>query len=211
MRGKDSESESASIFARITPAYAGKSKRGGFGCFCRWDHPRLCGEKKTPVMRNVAAPGSPPPMRGKGTFGTLHRSNHWDHPRLCGEKVASCKKNLEKVGSPPPMRGKGSRTKLHRISQRDHPRLCGEKLVDMTDGDLQRGSPPPMRGKEILWTNSHKESRITPAYAGKSIFGAVSYCRRWDHPRLCGEKSPDRIFPDQHQGSPPPMRGKVKT
>ena len=32
------------------------------------DHPRLCGEKKTPVMRNVAVQGSPPPMRGKAAF-----------------------------------------------------------------------------------------------------------------------------------------------
>ena len=77
------------------------------------------------------------------------------------------------------------------VSQRqteDHPRLCGEKnrWKDVGKGGL--GSPPPMRGKAFHTKNSLLLIRITPAYAGKSIFNIVDNFGTQDHPRLCGEK-----------------------
>ena len=53
------------------------------------------------------------------------------------------------------------------------------------------------------------QTRITPAYAGKSACRGTADVGKQDHPRLCGEK---RCFPwlsDNVLGSPPPMRGKV--
>ena len=71
---------------------------------------------------------------------------------------------------------------------RDHPRLCGEK----GDVDLEwvekTGSPPPMRGKENKMKKYDLASRITPAYAGKSLFARQFPRQERDHPRLCGEK-----------------------
>ena len=66
MRGKDDAVSPAIKQKRITPAYAGKSRRSLKIRPATWDHPRLCGEK---VIRSVGvaqAAGSPPPMRGKG-------------------------------------------------------------------------------------------------------------------------------------------------
>ena len=52
---------------------------------------------------------------------------------------------------------------------------------------------------------------ITPAYAGKSRKWTGTRLRTWDHPRLCGEKRLFSVLPAYHKGSPPPMRGKVRT
>ena len=51
----------------------------------------------------------------------------------------------------------------------DHPRLCGEKSAEKMSAFTDLGSPPPMRGKAIPYSTAQKWSRITPAYAGKSV------------------------------------------
>ena len=59
----------------------------------------------------------------------------------------------------------------------DHPRLCGEKtdLIILTLNKL--GSPPPMRGKGFRNPHLARQSRITPAYAGKShSHPCVNHC-----------------------------------
>ena len=66
-----------------------------------------------------------------------------------------------------------------------------------------------MRGKGIITIKYNIETRITPAYAGKSIDRIKFFFGVRDHPRLCGEKL---LFPlpiVRVIGSPPPMRGKV--
>ena len=67
-----------------------------------------------------------------------------------------------------------------------------------------------MRGKAKAVALDKDLSRITPAYAGKSvflpIFGALMLV---DHPRLCGEKGNIVEISGSITGSPPPMRGKV--
>ena len=65
MRGKGSKSSVDAGKYRITPAYAGKSANGWKLSPTRRDHPRLCGEKKHTLFKNVQRAGSPPPMRGK--------------------------------------------------------------------------------------------------------------------------------------------------
>ena len=66
-----------------------------------------------------------------------------------------------------------------------------------------------MRGKGFHSFTSCLISRITPAYAGKSIIHPKQPLVKWDHPRLCGEKSCACGCPTLFSGSPPPMRGKV--
>ena len=65
-----------------------------------------------------------------------------------------------------------------------------------------------MRGKDSDKIADVLRSRITPAYAGKSGIRACGRCAKWDHPRLCGEKSTCPRPADNKKGSPPPMRGK---
>ena len=45
-----------------------------------------------------------------------------------------------------------------------------------------------MRGKGSILDSFHVPWRITPAYAGKSLFLSIKIFVLQDHPRLCGEK-----------------------
>ena len=65
MRGKDTVPEQDIVDARITPAYAGKSRLRSKVERNNWDHPRLCGEKVRKIILIRCQTGSPPPMRGK--------------------------------------------------------------------------------------------------------------------------------------------------
>ena len=66
-----------------------------------------------------------------------------------------------------------------------------------------------MRGKVRQVFDTLDDSRITPAYAGKSGISDKLLSSWQDHPRLCGEKQAEREEIEKRQGSPPPMRGKV--
>ena len=133
---------------RITPAYAGKSlslRRSGF---CRWDHPRVCGEKVGPVGCVSGWLGSPPRMRGKGRPGRLRVWLARITPAYAGKSSLAC-----------------CPWRLHR----DHPRVCGEKHRPSKTQSRPAGSPPRMRGKVVRLCMATGLRRITPAYAGKSV------------------------------------------
>ena len=66
-----------------------------------------------------------------------------------------------------------------------------------------------MRGKVSQHVLLRSGFGITPAYAGKSEKIALTTMYRRDHPRVCGEKSPDSSCSISRPGSPPRMRGKV--
>ena len=106
MRGKDEMKDNVILKSRITPAYAGKSPNPSLILVVIGDHPRLCGEKPGSLLIMSNAPGSPPPMRGKGAAGTYFDGNHGITPAYAGKSVS-----YEK---PPSV-------------NKDHPRLCGEK------------------------------------------------------------------------------------
>ena len=114
------------------------------------------------------------------------------------------------IGITPAYAGKSSCGGQTRFPCRDHPRLCGEKLKRQIESKQLKGSPPPMRGKGMRTIKAFPDRRITPAYAGKSHCQIVAIFRIGDHPRLCGEKHRRHEADSNHDGSPPPMRGKVK-
>ena len=66
-----------------------------------------------------------------------------------------------------------------------------------------------MRGKGEQDAVQCQSRRITPAYAGKSSRSVGTKSISKDHPRLCGEKKIYAVLETRHDGSPPPMRGKV--
>ena len=187
MRGKAIEKLSFIPDDGITPAYAGKSHLLYAGFPFSRDHPRLCGEKSSVGLCSDKMTGSPPPMRGKA------------------EEVV---RGHIKVRITPAYAGKRKDMVKSNALNRDHPRLCGEKSVFHVDMLVSVGSPPPMRGKVVITRKMTWQSRITPAYAGKSCFcgSSLDSCR--DHPRLCGEKDFVLPVPVISRGSPPPMRGK---
>ena len=65
-----------------------------------------------------------------------------------------------------------------------------------------------MRGKADVVLNRIDRIGITPAYAGKRLNCWKRLNSQWDHPRLCGEKSAEKMSAFTDLGSPPPMRGK---
>ena len=92
--------------------------------------------------------------------------------------------------------------------RRDHPRVCGEKPSASLITSVVAGSPPRMRGKAEIAAGTSRTVRITPAYAGKRSTSPTMTRHIWDHPRVCGEKSPDSSCNISSTGSPPRMRGK---
>ena len=72
------------------------------------------------------------------------------------------------------------------------------------------GSPPRMRGKVGGLADDDAVGGITPAYAGKSGKALWNPPGAWDHPRVCGEKTPAVINRACVGGSPPRMRGKAR-
>ena len=188
MRGKACTRRVTIPSGRITPAYAGKSasppqKGQGFR-----DHPRLCGEKICRAAPLSGLPGSPPPMRGKGS-----------KPKIC----------LASTGITPAYAGKSALYTDYKPLHKDHPRLCWEKCCCMWCCKSGIGSPPPMRGKAAVSTIDTTPFRITPAYAGKRFLHLWRVDTIRDHPRLCGEKHIWETIFGKHLGSPPPMRGKA--
>ena len=65
-----------------------------------------------------------------------------------------------------------------------------------------------MRGKVNRVEECRQITRITPAYAGKSLPKDGTAKKAEDHPRLCGEKRHWHMQKLFCRGSPPPMRGK---
>ena len=128
-------------------------------------------------------------------------------PRMRG-KVWLHQKPGRVPGITPAYAGKSQRTAFPVAGGQDHPRVCGEKCPNCGRKMKQQGSPPRMRGKGAFELLDCQLDGITPAYAGKSFCPAYSFCRRWDHPRVCGEKLFDLTAKVTDKGSPPRMRGK---
>ena len=111
-------------------------------------------------------------------------------------------------GITPAYAGKRWRRVLSVSMSWDHPRLRGEKGNPESGRYFRFGSPPPTRGKgrRKLWLTFRL--RITPAYAGKSVWEVSYGATTKDHPRLRGEKVPVGKAGEENPGSPPPTRGK---
>ena len=106
MRGKEAVLTENVHRLGITPAYAGKSCRIRKSRRSEWDHPRVCGEKRSNDNITQTPQGSPPRMRGKVD----------DIPNF-----------QSRLGITPAYAGKRHRRRDHQRLTQDHPRVCGEK------------------------------------------------------------------------------------
>ena len=68
-----------------------------------------------------------------------------------------------------------------------------------------------MRGKQKSIKTSASKSGITPAHAGKTGIKAAFNLDFGDHPRACGENPLNFCTKAARSGSPPRMRGKLKS
>ena len=86
MRGKVRMYKGNLAMDRITPAYAGKSRRITSSFSSMRDHPRLCGEKEQMNAEIVTSIRITPAYAGKSSDSVAGQCSVEDHPRLCGEK-----------------------------------------------------------------------------------------------------------------------------
>ncbi len=91
--------------------------------------------------------GSPPHTRGKEKHNSLYDAEVRITPAYTGKSISA---------------------NSQRASQRDHPRIHGEKRLACVHPMDTKGSPPHTRGKEIGSFGFGDDTRITPAYTGKS-------------------------------------------
>ena len=188
MRGKAPSRYAVFPQHGITPACAGKRQhRQRHTRQCR-DHPRVCGEKLSGFCRILTRLGSPPRVRGKELPVAVDSDISRITPACAG------KRRLRIVGH---------------IKPEDHPRVCGEKDRTIAVQNQPQGSPPRVRGKELPVAVDSDISRITPAYAGKSMAHLHPACVGGDYPRVCREKRFLYLRRTTTEGSPPRVRGKV--
>ena len=147
----------------------------------------MCGEKALQHCLSLADEGSPPRVRGKGSY----------FPSLS-----------DTMGITPACAGKRYLRPPAPILIQDHPRVCGEKSFAVHQLSVLLGSPPRVRGKVRENGKKQKDTRITPACAGKSRLSTAKPFCIWDHPRVCGEKDSLTVDGKRHLGSPPRVRGK---
>ena len=175
---------------RITPAGAGKTRRGNGISGGDKDHPRRCGENIIPHSNVTLLIGSPPQVRGKPSLLRCRRMCCRDHPRRCGENMRTRRPGLSRLGSPPQVRGKlgialfvklqcgitpaGAGKTVCPVDPaailEDHPRRCGENCHNARYNYVTAGSPPQVRGKRKPDNVLAAVYRITPAGAGKTSF-----------------------------------------
>ena len=98
-----------------------------------------------------------------------------------------------------------------RITIRDHPRTCGENYECKSCPLQEAGSPPHLRGKRVQPKSYKVVQGITPAPAGKTYSGKERIKQEKDHPRTCGENFECIRTNGSHKGSPPHLRGKLKS
>ena len=89
--------------------------------------------------------------------------------------------------------------------------MCGEKAKARSRCHTFPGSPPRVRGEAYQTFLDKFKGRITPACAGRSGACSVFSTSTWDHPRVCGEKKTLETNVVKGKGSPPRVRGEVKS
>ncbi len=147
MRGAHPASGEKIALHGITPAYAGRTIKGGKRKWIRWDHPRVCGAHDDLAAIFTGRPGSPPRMRGALLTSSKFSLGFGITPAYAGRTTALAKPC---------------------ISSWDHPRVCGAHRCYFIDKYIKSGSPPRMRGALSLFYFRMIILGITPAYAGRT-------------------------------------------
>ena len=154
-------------YARITPAWAGKSPYPRFFLAIHRDHPRVGGEKSCPSPAPIGTLGSPPRGRGKA-------------------RVTPAIGSIIRIT--PAWAGKSGTKIVDGVAKKDHPRVGGEKWKREPGASRERGSPPRGRGKAVASNVALTHTGITPAWAGKRQSYQCFQPPFGDHPRVGGEK-----------------------
>ncbi len=170
----------------ITPAYAGNTLSLISNQRSIQDHPRIRGEHSCYFICTILGSGSPPHTRG--TLGPYKRQ-----------------KRIYRIT--PAYAGNTRFLQFAKYGKQDHPRIRGEHSVMRKSPVPNSGSPPHTRGTPYLTIFSPPVQRITPAYAGNTLFEFPFFGSEGDHPRIRGEHQKSPYMRRLFLGSPPHTRG----
>ena len=170
----------------IIPADAGSTPSRGRNASPTQDHPRGCGEHGLYAHGAERIEGSSPRMRGA---------------------LWICRSLVFLVGIIPADAGSTWDGHHDGSLSEDHPRGCGEHLNLDRSSWSSRGSSPRMRGAPEMKFSDLSGNRIIPADAGSTGGYKAGMTPDKDHPRGCGEHSPQVHIRRRIKGSSPRMRG----
>ena len=173
---------------RITPAYAGKTRQSQTLMLQCQDHPRIRGKDESGKLRNWQLLGSPPHTRERLYWTTYGRLHARITPAYAGKTLTA----LQQSG----------RTQ-------DHPRIRGKDIERRPVVAAAVGSPPHTRERHPPSILRHLSFRITPAYAGKTIYGYSDIVLPRDHPRIRGKDQCTELTTTSKSGSPPHTRERL--
>ena len=188
VRGTAEELKGFDLRNRITPACAGNRHFPLPPIHCGEDHPRVCGEQKSRLEKDLDGIGSPPRVRGTVRRHPAHKTVYRITPACAGNRWSWWK---------------------YRRKCWDHPRVCGEQHMGRRRATAYQGSPPRVRGTGDLGMCSAGINGITPACAGNSRISGHGIGKGEDHPRVCGEQAAVSRPMMITLGSPPRVRGTV--
>ena len=106
-----------------------------------------------------------------------------------GEKLHTLHQKILRAGITPAWAGKSGCMMPAFAVSGDHPRVGGEKPASRPSKRPVWGSPPRGRGKGPAGQRPLLDTRITPAWAGKSAQLERPPPLTQDHPRVGGEKT----------------------
>ena len=134
---------------RITPAYAGNTRVVLPYTKNKQDHPRVCGKHYESHVTKQKFLGSPPRMRETLKFISIRSKAARITPAYAGNTTCADTFNG---------------------SFQDHPRVCGKHCTLDAKFAGKLGSPPRMRETPDGDKFALFFCRITPAYAGNTIY-----------------------------------------
>ncbi len=168
------------------PAGAGSSRPGHYRPGCDRDHPRGCGEQRTPPFAQLRARGPSPRVRGAAP-----------------ERVDADLRD----GTIPAGAGSRRRWRPGAAPSRDHPRGCGEQTSWRHRGAMPQGPSPRVRGAGGAARRTQRLGGTIPAGAGSRSGRYTAVYPVRDHPRGCGEQALREIGAVTAEGPSPRVWG----
>ena len=151
-------------------------------------HPRVCGERASPICTVHPDGGSSPRVRGTAIPIPTHMRRRRFIPACAGN-------------------GHGAPARRHNTPV--HPRVCGERSDRRQLSPCVVGSSPRVRGTARSADRGGENLRFIPACAGNGGRRFRVLLVRAVHPRVCGERSEPASASGVRPGSSPRVRGTV--
>ena len=171
---------------RVIPACAGNARRYAFLTARRTGHPRVCGERISPMHILQRPAGSSPRVRG-----THDRQRQGRGP----------------IRVIPACAGNAQHGQFAVALPAGHPRVCGERQTRCVRAVFSVGSSPRVRGTLYAHVAGLGNGRVIPACAGNALPTGRTILPGSGHPRVCGERSLRPAACPRPHGSSPRVRG----